>query len=113
MGAMMGMLGLVVPDFIRIPLPDFEAADLDFVNAHNRLIYGLGTGPMWWLLVFFAIPESLRIRELGLDFSKLTLENAGDLNFGKGFLPKNEEGALQMKIKELKNGRLAMLAVSG
>merc|ERR1712050_270094 len=106
------MVGLVVPDFIRIPLPDFQQ-DLDFVNAHNKLIYGPGQGPMWWLLVFCAIPESLRFRELGLDYGKLTLENAGDLNFGKGFLPKTEEGIVQMKIKELKNGRLAMIAVSG
>merc|ERR1711920_22958 len=111
--AMLAMVGLVVPDFIRIPLPDFQAEDLDFVNAHNKLIYGLGSGPMWWLLVFCAIPESLRFKELGLDFSKLTLENAGDLNFGKGFLPKTEEGIVQMKIKELKNGRLSMLAFSG
>merc|ERR1712060_169427 len=73
--AMLAWLGLVVPDFVRIPLSDFEAADLDFVNTHNKLIYSLG--------------------------------------FGKGFLPKTEEGIVQMKIKELKNGRLAMLAVSG
>mmetsp|Transcript_99561 Transcript_99561/g.257465 ORF Transcript_99561/g.257465 Transcript_99561/m.257465 type:complete len:265 (-) Transcript_99561:145-939(-) len=111
--AMLAMLGLVVPDFVRIPGSDFEAADLDFVNAHNKLIYGPGQGPMWWLLVFCGVIESLRFKDLGLDFGKLTLENAGDLNFGKGFLPKTEEGVVQMKIKELKNGRLAMLAVSG
>merc|ERR1719401_2993258 len=107
------MLGLVVPDFIRIRVEDCASADLDFVNAHNKLIYGLGQGPMWWLLVFCAIPESLRFKQLGLGFEKLTLENAGDLNFGKGFLPKTKEGIVQMKIKELKNGRLAMLAFSG
>merc|ERR1712060_93834 len=56
---------------------------------------------------------SLRFKQLGLAFEKLTLENAGDVGFGKGFLPKTEEGIVQMKIKELKNGRLAMLAVSG
>merc|ERR1711979_9655 len=112
MGAMLAMVGLVVPDFVRIPLDDFQV-DLDIINAHNKLIYGPGQGPMWWLLVFCAIPESLRFKDLGLDYGKLTLENAGDLNFGKGFLPKTEEGRVQMKIKELKNGRFAMLAVSG
>jgi len=111
--AMLAMLGLVVPDWFRIPLPEFADPGLDVINSHNKLIYGLGTGPMWWLLVFCAIPESLRLREIGLDASKLTLETAGDLNFGKGFLPKTEEGRTLMKIKELKNGRLAMLAFSG
>jgi len=111
--AMLAMLGLVVPDSVRIPLSDFEPSDLDFVNAHNKLIYGLGQGPMWWLLVFCGVIESIRFKQMGLAFESLTLENAGDLNFGKGFLPKTEEGIVQMKIKELKNGRLAMLAFSG
>merc|ERR1712048_1109179 len=52
---MLAWLGLVVPDFVRLPLADFEAADLDFVNAHNRLIYGYGEGPMWWLLIFCGV----------------------------------------------------------
>merc|ERR1711972_677749 len=92
----------------------FVAADLDMLTAHNRLIGpGLGEGPMWWLLAFCGVIESFRFKQLGLAFEKLTLENAGDLEFGKGFLPKTEEGITQMKIKELKNGRLAMLAVSG
>merc|ERR1711972_907555 len=88
--------------------------DLDVVNAHSRLIGpGFGEGPMWWLLVVVGAIESIRFKQLGLGFEKLTLENAGDLGFGKGFLPKTEEGIVQMKVKELKNGRLAMLAVSG
>merc|ERR1712108_37372 len=110
---MLAWLGLIVPDFVRIPMSDFESPDLDMVTAHNKLIYGLGSGPMWWLLTFCGIIESLRFRQLGLAFEKLTLENAGDLGFGKGFLPKTEEGIKQMKVKELKNGRLAMLAFSG
>lgn len=110
--AMLAFVGLLAPEGFRIPLDDFQG-DFDFVTCHSKFIYGLGTGPMWWLLVFCSIIESLRFKEMGLGFEKLNLENAGDLNFGKSFLPKTAEGQTQMRIKELKNGRLAMLAVSG
>eukprot|EP00929_Paragymnodinium_shiwhaense_P066636 TRINITY_DN3344_c0_g1_i2.p1 TRINITY_DN3344_c0_g1~~TRINITY_DN3344_c0_g1_i2.p1 ORF type:complete len:268 (-),score=58.18 TRINITY_DN3344_c0_g1_i2:126-929(-) len=111
--AMLAMVGLIAPEGFRIPIDVLQDPELDLLNAHNKLIFGLGEGPMWWLLVFCAVIESQRFHQLGKDFGKLTLENAGDLNFGKGFLPKTEEGITQMKIKELKNGRLAMLAFSG
>ena len=37
----------------------------------------------------------------------------GDLNFGKRFLPVDKAAAEEMAVKELTNGRLAMLAFSG
>jgi len=112
--AMLAMVGLVAPDFIRIPVEPCTNGSLNILNAHKMLIGpGLGEGPMWWLLVFCAVIESARFKQLGLGFENLTLENAGDLSFGKGFLPETEEGKTLMKIKELKNGRLAMLAFSG
>mmetsp|Transcript_42565 Transcript_42565/g.76908 ORF Transcript_42565/g.76908 Transcript_42565/m.76908 type:complete len:85 (+) Transcript_42565:2-256(+) len=37
----------------------------------------------------------------------------GDLNFGKQFLPKDKAAEMDIRTKELANGRLAMLAIGG
>jgi len=112
--SMLACLGLIVPDAIRIPLDTFESADLNIINAHNKLIGPwLGDGPMWWVLLFCSAIESTRFKQLGLAFENLTLDNAGDIGFGKAFLPKSKEAIISMQIKELKNGRLAMLGISG
>merc|ERR1719409_1153588 len=108
--AMLAMVGLIAQDTFRIP--GLEDPSITILNAHNKLIYGLGSGPMWWLLVFCSLIESQRFKDLGLDFGKLTHENAGDLGL-RGLMPKTPEGMRDMQLKELKNGRLAMMAFSG
>jgi len=111
--AMLAYVGLIVPDLFRIPVPALEDPDIDFVNAHNKLIGpGLGEGYMWYLLIACGILESIRFKQMGLAFENLTVDNAGDLGI-QLFKPQTAEGWKSMKDKELKNGRLAMMAVSG
>lgn len=107
---MLAYVGLLVQD--ALPRSSL-IRDADLITAHNKCIDGLGQGPMWILLSVIGVMESQRFKTMGLGFEKLTLENAGDLNFGKSFLPKTEEGIRQIKLKELKNGRLAMIAFGG
>lgn len=113
--AMFAFLGCLVQDSgFRLPFAETQDSSITLINAHSKLLAGgVGFGPMWWLLAVVGAIESLRFRQLGLGFEKLTLENAGDLDFGKAFFPKTAEGQEQLKTKELKNGRLAMLAVGG
>ena len=111
--AMLAYVGLIVPDAVRLPFEEVQDPSLDLLTAHNKLIGpGLGEGPMWWLLLACGVIESLRFKQVGLAFESLTAENAGDLGL-RMFAPSSAEGMESMKMKELKNGRLAMLAISG
>ena len=67
---------------------------------------------MWWLMMAVGAIESFRFKQLGKSFENLTTENAGDLGF-RMLAPSSAEGMESMKMKELKNGRLAMLACGG
>ena len=66
--AMLAFVGLLAPDVVRIPVESCMDPDLNFVNAHNQLIEGLGFGPMWWLLtavgVLLSAPKSQRFLRL-------------------------------------------------
>mmetsp|Transcript_36667 Transcript_36667/g.85965 ORF Transcript_36667/g.85965 Transcript_36667/m.85965 type:complete len:281 (-) Transcript_36667:161-1003(-) len=107
--AMLAFVGLCAPDAFRIPIAPFTDPNLDFVNAHNALVADFG--PMWLLFAATGIIESQRFKSLGFGFKDLNKDNAGDL--GVFPLPKDEELSLYYQVAELKNGRLAMLAVSG
>ncbi|CAJ1344274.1 unnamed protein product [Effrenium voratum] len=111
--AMLAYVGLIVPDAFRLPFEEVQDSSLDLLSAHNKLIGpGLGEGPMWWLLLACGVIESFRFKQVGLAFESLTTENAGDLGL-RMFAPSSAEGMESMKMKELKNGRLAMLAIGG
>merc|ERR1711870_76667 len=107
--AMLAWLGLVVPDFVRIPGDrySFEAIPVT-IDAHDALNGAVGVN--FQVLFWIGIVEFCCAKKV---FEWNSIEVAGDYGFGVQFLPKDEEGQRKMRLAELKNGRLAMIAFSG
>jgi len=132
--AMLAWVGLVAPEFFRLPGDDFCFGAANVVEAHDICVgnppipfgfafndplgekFGYRGGPMFFLYLVCGGIELLtaypRISGI-VQRPGLTLENAGDYRLGLNFLPKDPEKAKEMRLKELKNGRLAMLAFGG
>nr|AKR52919.1 chlorophyll light harvesting complex protein [Polykrikos lebourae] len=107
--AMLAWVGLVVPDFLRVPgeRTSFENIPLA-CDAHERLagITGVNVQILFWAtLVEFCCAKKV--------FEWNSLECAGDYGLGVQFLPKDEEGQKRVRLAEIKNGRLAMIAFGG
>jgi len=104
---MLAWLGLVVPDFVRVPgeMYSFEAVPVT-IDAHDALDYAINLQFFIWI----GITELCCSKKV---FEWNSLEVAGDYGLGLQFLPKDLEGQKRKRLAELKNGRLAMIAFGG
>jgi len=104
---MLAYVGLVVPDFVRVPgeMYSFEAVPVT-IDAHDQLDYAINLQ----LFIWVGITELCCAKKV---FEWNSLEVAGDYGLGLQFLPKDAEGQKRKRLAELKNGRLAMIAFGG
>jgi len=107
--AMLAWVGLVVPDFVRIPGErfSFEAIPLT-IDAHDKLNGAIGVN--FQILFWIGVIELCCTKKV---FEWNSLEVAGDFGLGAQFLPKDEEGQRRVRLSELKNARLAIIAFGG
>ena len=108
---MLAWTGYVVVDLgLRIPALPQEWEGLTSATAHDPLV---AYGSLGNLLVWIAMAEM--VSWIGVSQMLQGSGRApGDFGLGVGLLEgKSEDEVNSMKLKELKNGRLAMLAFSG
>eukprot|EP00930_Biecheleria_cincta_P016925 TRINITY_DN135_c0_g1_i9.p1 TRINITY_DN135_c0_g1~~TRINITY_DN135_c0_g1_i9.p1 ORF type:complete len:468 (+),score=94.99 TRINITY_DN135_c0_g1_i9:49-1452(+) len=107
---MLATLGWIATDLgARFPGEKFQAVQ-NSVEAHDKMVEAGIMGP------FLGAIATVELYSLWLilkgNFGEIVRES-GDYFVGKQFMPKDPEKENDMRLKELENGRLAMLAFSG
>jgi len=106
--AMLATVGFVVPEFVRVPgdMFSFEAVP-KVIDAHDALSDNLAQ-----LFIWISLVEACTFPALA---NMNNYDRApGDYSFDPmGLYPTDPEAAKKMQLAELKNGRLAMIAIGG
>jgi len=106
--AMLASLGIVVPEFVRIPGEQFSFENVPYViEAHDKL-----PDSMSQIFLWISLCEACTF---GAVNNMNSFDRApGDYSFDPlGIYPTTPENQREMQLAELKNGRLAMIAIGG
>jgi len=105
--AMLATLGWITTDLgVRVPGPMFQVSTL---QAHDAMV---DFSSMSQMLIWMGYAELFGFLAIINMMEGKTDRKPGDFGL-RGLYPADEKGQYEMQLKELRNGRLAMLAYSG
>jgi len=106
---MLATLGWIATD-LGLRFPAAWCQDVSTLQAHDAAVEN---GTMSILLGIIGTIEAYSLWLLFKGWGGDIKRDAGDFFLGKNFLPKDPKEADRMRLKELENGRLAMIAFGG